>query len=233
MKIRRHRCKPNIDIHRLSLYDNRRNKSLRVNCARQGHKSRTFCSCHAGVLLFFPNGRWMRLFLGLGSPSSSIKEESVDSSSGGVLLDCVAESWLFSRSGFCLVKVFLGGGLGSSGLATMSVLRERTICPEERGRRGGGRGAPILRMDARSCGCDWEWIARVNSSPDQLTLYKKYILNHNKLIKPNYLKYLKFQNSYRGYKSHWASTIDFIIITFKLENKNVKEQNIMTVDQRF
>lgn len=70
----------------------------------------------------------MRLFLGLGWLSSSIREESVDSSSGGVLLDGVLSDKLTVSSATVLglVKGCLGGGLGSS-KGTMSVLRERTI----------------------------------------------------------------------------------------------------------
>lgn len=45
---------------------------------------------HAGVLAFLPKGRLIRRLRGLGRPSSSTREESVDSSSGGVLLDGVA-----------------------------------------------------------------------------------------------------------------------------------------------
>lgn len=91
----------------------------------------------------------MRRLRGLGIPSSSISEESVDSSSGGVLLEGVGAS---SASVFGLGKAFLGGGLGSSDSGTTSVLRERTMgaATEERTRRGGGSGAP--RTEARSCG---------------------------------------------------------------------------------
>lgn len=126
---------------------------------------------HAGVFAFFPNGRLIRLFLGLGNPSSSIREESVDSSSGGVLLEGVTSSP--SGSAFGRGNGARGGGRGSSGLVgTMSVLRERTICPEEKGRLGGGNGAAMLRIDARSCGWDCECAARVKSSPVQFTLQR-------------------------------------------------------------
>lgn len=80
-----------------------------------------------------------------------------------------------SASVFCLVKVFLGGGLGSSASAaasaTTSVLRERMIgappdmgpaTPAGPGLRGGGSGAP--RSDARSCGCDSDVTARDSST---------------------------------------------------------------------
>lgn len=43
---------------------------------------------------------------------------------------------------------------------------------EGKGRRGGGKGAGVVRIDARSWGCDCECDARVKSSPVQFTLEK-------------------------------------------------------------
>lgn len=53
----------------------------------------------------------------------------------------------------------------------MSVLRERTIWPVEKGRRGGGSGPTDPRIDDRNCGCECTDLVR--SSPVQFTLQMK------------------------------------------------------------